>query len=185
MSPPAISLSTSTSRSESSPPGPAGRPRRGYLASKQSRTEGGVDVLFARCHLANGLHQLYIGGFLDEVADGSGVEGSPQIGDVVVHGEHEHPGRRAGLADVRRRRDPAAVGQPDVHNEHVGLRLAGELDGLRGGAGFPHDLKVGLRLEDGTQTAANHGVVIAQRDPDPVSHGRPPASRRSPRRASN
>jgi hypothetical protein len=131
----------------------------------------------------DGLDEFEVGGFFDEVTAGARVEGAPQVGDVVVHGEHEDPSVGADAADFGGRGDAVAVGESEVHDEDVGMGFSGEGDGLFDRASLPNDLEVFLGVEDAAQSAPHDGVVVAKRDPHDVSHGAPRRARSYPPRA--
>ena len=111
-------------------------------------------------------------GVLQQVADGTGVEGGDDPLGVRERGQHQHV-RTAVGDDLPGGGDPVDPGHLQVHEDDVGAGLADDLDGL---------LAVGRRPDHGDvvdpgeqllEPAAHDGVVVDEHHADghlPVSN---------------
>ena len=71
----------------------------------------------------------------------------------------------AGLAQRAGGLEAAAVGQPQVHDDDVGLEVAGLADGLGGGRRLADHLELAVALERVPQTLADQVVVVDEQNP--------------------
>ena len=83
---------------------------------------------------------------------------------VQVHREAEDLGGRHSPLIWRAASMPLQVGHGDVHDDDVGLALAGQPDGLAAGGGLGHDLHAGLFLQQGAQALPHDLVIVGQQD---------------------
>ena len=60
------------------------------------------------------------------------------------------------------------AGEVDVHQDEVGLKGGGEVDGIEAGARLADDAKVAALPEDGFEAIAHNFMVIDEQD---VMHG--------------
>ncbi|MNT87415.1 hypothetical protein D3C72_2278300 [compost metagenome] len=79
---------------------------------------------------------------------------------IVVHGHHHHPGAGGAQQDVAQCLQAGAAGQRQVHQDHIGAVLDGQLQRLFGVAGFCGDVHVGKALEQATEAGADQGVIV-------------------------
>ena len=76
-------------------------------------------------------------------------------------------GRGQLALDPLGRLDAAGRGQREVHQDDVGRRLEGPIDGAPGIVGLADDLEVRLRPEDVGDAHPEQGVVVDDQDPRP------------------
>src|SRR5437763_7755495 len=69
-------------------------------------------------------------GVLQQVAAGARAYGSEHGIRFLVHGQDQHPRRWAHLEKGPRRLDPVHLRHSDVHQDHIGRQLPGQLNGL-------------------------------------------------------
>ncbi len=83
--------------------------------------------------------------------------------------------REGGIGDDGAgRRQPVDVRHPDVHHDHVGQQLPGELDRRRAVVGLTDDLDVVLGVEQHAQTGPEQHLVVGD---DDANRGRVPRLR--------
>ena len=112
----------------------------------------------------DGVDHLAVRLRLQQIAARAGVQ---HLGDqlvAVVHGEHQHFGRRAGAADLARRLDAVEDRQRDIEDRDVRLVLDGEFDRLASIARLGADGEVRIALDQRSQATTNYDVVIGQQD---------------------
>ena len=74
--------------------------------------------------------------------------------------------RRGLRDDPARRLDAVQLGHLDVHQHHVGLAPAREIDRRRPVPGLADDLDAGLRLEDRAEAGAHERLIVGDEHAD-------------------
>src|SRR3954463_9598316 len=175
--PSASSRSTSLSRSESGSSSARlrssdsaatrrapGSPALLRLGGDEAGPELGMHVAPAGGDLAHRLHDLVVGGLLEDVAAGAGGERLAHVLRVVLHRKHADLHVRALLEQRRDRLDAALLGHHHVQQDHVRLGRARLEDRLARAAGLADGLEVVLGLQHEPQTRADDGVVVHDQD---------------------
>ena len=129
---------------------------------------------------AHRLHELLVGGLLEHVTAGAGLEGLAGEGGVLVHGQHDHVRLRGLLEEDRDRRQAWIARHVEVEHEHVGAVGAHVAARVSDVAGLGDDLEAVFAVEEHPEAAAHHAVVVGDHD---LGHcrqasGRPPHPRR-------
>jgi len=104
---------------------------------------------------------------LQEVVDCMDFE---RLKRVLVVGGHEHDHRREVRAQGFDDLETVTFGNLNVEEDEVGRQLPYGLDRLVAVAAFPHDLDVGLGLEQGPYPVARQGLVVHD-DGSDLRHG--------------
>jgi hypothetical protein len=92
--------------------------------------DGRVEQVLAGPDGPDGPDQLVALDLLEDIAGRPGHDRGEQGLVVGEAGQHQHLGLGAGGADVAGGLDPGAVGEADVHDDHVGQGLGGDGHGL-------------------------------------------------------
>ncbi|HEV2744018.1 MAG TPA: hypothetical protein VGV91_12745, partial [Rubrobacter sp.] len=79
---------------------------------------------------SHGVHQLLLGGVLEDVTGGAGLYRLEEVVGVVVGGHDEHAGSGKLRLDPARGLQPVHLGHAHVHQDQVGTQLPAEFDGL-------------------------------------------------------
>jgi len=120
---------------------------------------------------------------LEQVAAGPGPDRLEQVVFLVADRQHDDLRARRDFLGRPARLDAAALRHPDVHEHHIGQRLAGHGHCLGPVAGLADDVDVVLFRENHLQATPEQGVIIGDQHPDGIwalSRPRPPGSRRRP-----
>nr|BFE73553.1 hypothetical protein GCM10020092_068540 [Actinoplanes digitatis] len=88
---------------------------------------------------------------------------------VLVRGQDQALDGRVDGPDVAADVDAVAVGQPGVEHGNVGTQRGDAAGRLLSRAGFADHLDVAVGLEQIEQAAADHLVVVEEKDPDHAS----------------
>src|SRR4051812_10765226 len=131
------------------------RPRRARV-ERRLAAGGGADAV----------GDVVGGGVLEQVAAGAGVERGEDPRAVGERGEHEHGGLGTLLEHAPGRLDAVDARHVEVHDDHVGLQLAGALDRLRPVGGGADELDVVDRRDEPAEALADHAVVVGEQHPD-------------------
>ena len=110
--------------------------------------------------------QIGAADLLEHVARGPGHDGGEQRLVVLVRGQDQALDRRVDRADLPADVDAAAVGQPGVEHRDVGPQRRDPGGRLLRRTGLADHLDVALALQQLTQAAPDHLVVVEQEDSD-------------------
>src|SRR5262249_22515942 len=124
-----------------------------------------VEQAVALTHRTDRPDQVAAPDLLQDVAAGAGHDRGEQGFVVRKRGQHEYLGLGPLRSDLARRLDAAAVGQPDVHHDHVRFRPLSLDDSILDRSGLSHHTNVASSLEHGLETPAYDLVVIDQHKP--------------------
>src|SRR5690606_14768816 len=136
-------------------------------------------------HLARGhradraLDPLHLG-TLDQVATGAGAYRGEDRVRVFAHGQHQYRHLGMGGGQLPGRVDPAAVGQVQVHEDHIGRQIVHKAQcgsGVRGLAHHRHRAGVGER---GPHPGPEHRVIVDYEHLDHATSTGNPAVTRVP-----
>ncbi len=90
-----------------------------------------------------------------------------------VHAEHENGGLRRVLHDLPCGLQAIHAGESAVHDDHLRMKLLGQLDGFFAVASFADDFHIGFILEHAPETAPDQAVVIHEQYCDLLFHETP------------
>ena len=108
---------------------------------------------------------------LEHVARRAGLQRLEEVLLVVVHGEHQHPQRRAAAGELARGLKAGQARHRDVEHGEVDVVAQPLLDRLGAVARLGDHVEVGLGVEDHAQAAADDGVVVGEQDAGVERHG--------------
>src|SRR6516164_105844 len=146
-------------------------PRRGAGEVVQDPLrDGGAEDGFAVGDAADGPFDLLFAGAFEQVAAGAGAHRLEDGGVVVEHGQDQDVDVGAGLGERAGGVDAVAFGHVDVHDQHVWLKLFGQLDGLLAGGGLGDHLDAGQGAKGEAQPLPDHGVVVGDDDGRRLGH---------------
>jgi hypothetical protein len=127
--------------------------------------DGRVQQALAGPHGPDGPEKVGAADLFEDVAGRAGHDRGEQGLVVGEAGQHQDLGGGAGGADVAGGLDPGAVGEADVHHDHIGQGLGGDRDRVAGGAGLGAHDHVGDVGEQQLDAVADDLMVIDQHHP--------------------
>jgi hypothetical protein len=116
---------------------------------------------------------LLSAGVLGQVSPGACAQGREDAAVVGVGGQHEHPGGREALAELRGGGDPVGARHAQVHQDDVGPLCHGQPDRFLPVTRRAGDLHPVDEPDQHGQAVAHHPLVVGDQDTD----GRPRAAR--------
>ena len=119
---------------------------------------------------AYGVEELLRAGVLQQEAARPGVERVEQV-VVAVEGRHDHHVSEVLGDEVAGGLDAVHPRHLDVHQDDVGARRAGLLDGLEAVGRLGHDLDVVLDRQHHREPRAHHRVVVDEEHPQACRGG--------------
>src|SRR5215469_8885242 len=123
---------------------------------------GGVEQALSLTDRADGPDQVAAADLLQDVTTGASHDGSKEGLVICERGEHQYLRVRSLRSDLARRLDAAAISQPDVHHDHVGLRSVRLDYGVLDRARLCHHTDIAGCFEHGLEAAAYDLVVVNQ-----------------------
>ena len=103
---------------------------------------------------------------LDQEPARPGPQRAVDVVIVVERGEHEHVSAQVAGGDHLGCLDAVHARHPDVHHDHVGVGVPGELDRFGSGSGLASHVDVGCLLDQHAQARADQRLVVGQDDLD-------------------
>ena len=125
-----------------------------------------AQVAVSRVNGADGLYHFHPGRFLEQVALRPGLQ---RAGDVLarrVDRKDNDPRAGARRVNLPRGLDAVQFRHGNIHHDHVRASLLHPAHRLPPVGGIAHDGDVALRLEQGAQPVADHGVVVGHKNAD-------------------
>ncbi len=138
----------------------------GLHGCMQNAGEAGFKHGGARRDRPHGLDELGPGGRLEEIARGAGGEGASDVLVVPVRAHQQHPYRRMVTEDLARRLDAGQTGQPDVHEDDIGLQGIHEVERPLARLRLADDLEVRLVCESVVRALPMKGMIVHHEDTD-------------------
>src|SRR5712691_300103 len=116
--------------------------------------------------LANRSNDLFVGGFLEDVAMCPRRESLPHVTRIVLHREDQDFRLRRLFQKLRQYLDAAFAGHDDVEQDDVRLERASPKDRVLCISGLADHLDVILSVQEQTDARANDSVVVDEDDAD-------------------
>src|ERR1035437_1727598 len=126
----------------------------------QAGEQAWAQVTAAARDFADGGDELLGRAVLEDIAAGPDVEALGQIVLVVIHGEIDHLGIGAFLANLTGRLEATHTGHTDIHQDNVGPHLLRHRDGIQRVAGFSDDFHIGFGGQQGPDTVPEKCMIV-------------------------
>ena len=102
----------------------------------------------------------------EQVALRAGLYALEDVLVLLVPGEDDHRGLRQEVPDLPRSAYAVHLGHRDVHQDHVGLFLAAQRDGLLAVVGHAHHLHAGQHVDEAGEALGEEPLVVHDRHAD-------------------
>ena len=126
----------------------------------------------AGVNLPDGVHQPVGGSSLEQEPGCPGLESRVDVLLRIEGRQHEDPRSCPGVVEPAGRPDPVEPRHPDVHEDHVRVRLQAGRDRLVPIFGLTDDGYSGLALEDEPEAGAHERLVVGDDDPNGAGRAR-------------
>src|SRR6476620_1651570 len=126
----------------------------------------GVKKAFPSSHRSDRSNELAGSNLFQDVSGGAGHDRREEGFVIGERGKHQHVRGRMMRADLSGRLDPAPVGEPDVHHDHIRLGPVGLVDRLLDRSCLGGYVDVVFRCKHRSDAVSHYLVVVNQHHPE-------------------
>ncbi len=142
----------------------------GQHVVQEDSCQGGMDIHFAPVHRADGREEFGICGTFDHIARRTGRQHLAQVRFVIVHGQDEDTRLRTMFAKLGHGGHTSRPGHGQVEQDHVGLQLGTQRDGLHPIPGLSDHLHLRVGLQKEAQAGTQDRMIVGNKNPNSRSH---------------